>query len=204
MPKLSMIKESVIMSVQNIVSNKMRSFLTTLGIIIGVAAVIAMVTTVSAVSDYMMDEFSSLGAGTLTVNAPGTALKAGLTENDLEEIKKLDNVKGIAPSVSVYAKVVRNDYVSDDVTVTGKNETYFQKNDEMVTYGRAFTAQDMDGTVTVCLIDDTLAKTFFLGEDPLGKTIRIGGIRYTVIGLCAPDDTMMSMMVGVKESDGNI
>ena len=62
----------------------------------------------------------------------------------------------------------------------------------------------MDGTVTVCLIDDTLAKTFFLGEDPLGKTIRIGGIRYTVIGLCAPDDTMMSMMVGVKESDGNI
>lgn len=204
MPKLSMIKESVIMSVQNIVSNKMRSFLTTLGIIIGVAAVIAMVTTVSAVSDYMMDEFSSLGAGTLTVNAPGTALKAGLTENDLEEIKKLDNVKGIAPSVSVYAKVVRNDYVSDDVTVIGKNETYFQKNDEMVTYGRAFTAQDMDGTVTVCLIDDTLAKTFFLGEDPLGKTIRIGGIRYTVIGLCSPDDTMMSMMVGVKESDGNI
>lgn len=58
-----MIKESIIMSVQNIVSNKMRSFLTTLGIIIGVAAVIAMVTTVSAVSDYMMDEFSSLGAG---------------------------------------------------------------------------------------------------------------------------------------------
>ena len=94
MPKLSMIKESVIMSVQNIVSNKMRSFLTTLGIIIGVAAVIAMVTTVSAVSDYMMDEFSSLGAGTLTVNAPGTALKAGLTENDLEEIKKLDTGAG--------------------------------------------------------------------------------------------------------------
>ena len=91
--------------------------------------------------------FSSLGAGTLTVRrTSGTALKSGaLTENDLEEIKKLDNIKGIAPSVSVYAKVVRNDYVSDDVTVTGKNETYFQKNDEMVTYGRAFTAQDMDG-----------------------------------------------------------
>lgn len=204
MPKLSMIKQSVIMSVQNIISNKMRSFLTTLGIIIGVAAVIAMVTTVSAVSDYMMSEFSSLGAGTITINAPGTALKVGLTENDLEEIEKIDNVKGIAPSVSVYAKVVRNDYVSDDVTITGRNDAYFQKNSDMVTYGRAFTEQDMDGTVTVCMIDGTFAKKFFLGENPLGQTIRVGGITYTVVGLCDQDDTMMSMMVGVKESDGNI
>ncbi len=204
MPKLGMIKQSVIMSVQNIVSNKMRTFLTTLGIIIGVGAVIALITTVSAVTDYMMNEFSSLGAGTLTITAPGTTLKYGLSENDLAEIENLENVKGIAPSVSVAAKVVRNDYVSDDVTVTGKNDVYFQKNDEMVTYGRAFTPQDMDGTVDVCLIDDELAKTFFLGEDPLGKTIRVGGITYTVVGLCDPDDTMTAMMVGITESDGTI
>ena len=204
MPKLGMIKQSVIMSVQNIVSNKMRTFLTTLGIIIGVGAVIALITTVSAVTDYMMNEFSSLGAGTLTITAPGTTLKYGLSENDLAEIESMENVKGIAPSVSVAAKVVRNDYVSDDVTVTGKNDVYFQKNDEMVTYGRAFTPQDMDGTVNVCLIDDELAKTFFLGEDPLGKTIRVGGITYTVVGLCDPDDTMTAMMVGITESDGTI
>ena len=204
MPKLGMLKQSVIMSVQNIVSNKMRTFLTTLGIIIGVGAVIALITTVSAVTDYMMNEFSSLGAGTLTITAPGTTLKYGLSENDLAEIESMENVKGIAPSVSVAAKVVRNDYVSDDVTVTGKNDVYFQKNDEMVTYGRAFTPQDMDGTVHVCLIDDDLAKTFFLGEDPLGKTIRVGGITYTVVGLCDPDDTMTAMMVGITESDGTI
>lgn len=204
MPKIGMMKQSVKMSVQNILSNKMRSFLTTLGIIIGVAAVIALVTTVSAVTDYMMNEFSNLGAGTVTINATGTPLKSGLTETNLEEIEAMENVKGIAPSVSVYSKVVRNDYVSDDVTVTGKNETYFEKNNEMVTYGRAFTAQDMDGTVKVCLIDDTLAKTFFLGEDPIGKTIRVGGISYTVVGLCDPDDTMMTMMVGISQTDGSI
>ncbi len=204
MPKLGMLKQSVIMSVQNIIGNKMRTFLTTLGIIIGVGAVIALITTVSAVTDYMMNEFSSLGAGTLTITAPGTPIKYGLTENDLDEIENMENVKGIAPSVSVIAKVVRNDYVSDDVTVTGKNEVYFKKNDEMVTYGRAFTPQDMDGTVNVCLIDDELAKTFFLGEDPLGKTIRVGGITYTVVGLCDPDDTMTAMMVGITESDGTI
>lgn len=204
MRKIGMIKQSMKMSIQNIVSNKMRSFLTTLGIIIGVAAVIALVTTVSAVTDYMMNEFSNLGAGTVTISASGTPLKSGLTESDLAEIESMDNVKGIAPSVSVYTKVVRNDYVSDDVTVTGKNETFFQKNNEMVTYGRAFTAQDMDGTVKVCLIDDTFAKTFFLGENPIGKTIRIGGITYTVVGLCDPDDTMMSMLVGVTHSDGSV
>ncbi len=192
------------MSVQNIIANKMRTFLTTLGIIIGVGAVIALVTSVSAVTDYIMEQFSSLGAGTITISAPGTALKYGLSENDISEIEEMDNVKGVAPSVTVTAKVVRNDYVSSDVTVTGKNEDYFRKNDEIVTYGRAFTAQDMDGTVTVCLIDDDLAKTFFLGEDPLGKTIRVGGITYTVVGLCNPDDTMTDMMVGITDSDGTI
>ncbi len=204
MRNLGMIRQSVIMSVQNIIANKMRTFLTTLGIIIGVGAVIALVTSVSAVTDYIMEQFSSLGAGTITISAPGTALKYGLSENDISEIEEMDNVKGVAPSVTVTAKVVRNDYVSSDVTVTGKNEDYFQKNDEIVTYGRAFTAQDMDGTVTVCLIDDDLAKTFFLGEDPLGKTIRVGGITYTVVGLCNPDDTMTDMMVGITDSDGTI
>ena len=204
MPKMGIMKQSVKMSVQNILSNKMRSFLTTLGIIIGVAAVIALVTTVSAVTDYMMNEFSNLGAGTVTINATGTPLKSGLTETNLDEIEAMENVKGIAPSVSVYSKVMRNNYVSDDVTITGRNETYFEKNNEMVTHGRAFTAQDMDGTVKVCLIDDTLAKTFFLGEDPIGKTIRVGGISYTVVGLCDPDDTMMTMMVGISQTDGSI
>ena len=204
MRNFGMIRQSVIMSIQNIIANKMRTFLTTLGIIIGVGAVIALITSVSAVTDYIMEQFSSLGAGTITISAPGTALKYGLSENDLSEIEEMDNVKGVAPSVTVTAKVVRNDYVSSDVTVTGKNEDYFQKNDEMVTYGRAFTAQDMDGTVAVCLIDDDLAKTFFLGEDPLGKTIIVGGITYTVVGLCNPDDTMNDMMVGITDSDGTI
>ena len=204
MRNLGMIKQSVVMSIQNIIANKMRTFLTMLGIIIGVGAVIALITSVSAVTDYIMEQFSSLGAGTITISAPGTSLKYGLSENDLSEIEEMDNVKDVAPSVTVTAKVVRNDYVSSDVTITGKNEAYFQKNDEMVTYGRSFTPQDMDGTVTVCLIDDELAKTFFLGEDPLGKTIRVGGITYTVVGLCNPDDTMTDMMVGVTDSDGTI
>ena len=207
MLKFGLVKQSFKMSVQNIWSNKMRSFLTMLGIIIGVAAVIALVTTVSGVSDYMMSEFSSMGAGSLTVNANGTALKQGLSEHDLKEIEALENVEGISPSISVATKVVRNNYVSDDVSVSGKNHTYFLHNEGTVEYGRPLVISDMGGDVNVCVIDKTCAETFFAGVDPLGQTIKIGGIQYTVVGLCGEDDSIMSSMAllyGGSNSDGNI
>lgn len=66
----------------------MRTFLTTLGIIIGVAAVIAMITIVNGVIDTVLGQFSSLGAGTLSVTINGSALKSGLTETDLQNLFK--------------------------------------------------------------------------------------------------------------------
>ena len=207
MLKLGLVKQSLKMSLQNIWSNKMRSFLTMLGIIIGVAAVIALVTTVSGVSDYMMSEFSSMGAGAITVNANGTALKQGLSEHDLEEIQNLDNVSGISPSISVSTKVVKNNYVSDDVNVSGKNHTYFVRNEDLVVHGRPLVISDMSGDVYVCVIYKTCAETFFPGIDPLGQTLKIGGIQYTVVGLCGEDDSITSSMAalyGMSNSDGNV
>lgn len=207
MLKFGLLKQSFKMSVQNIIGNKMRSFLTMLGIIIGVAAVIALVTTVSGVSDYMMSEFSSMGAGALTVNANGTALKQGLSEHDLDEIEALENVAGISPSISVHTKVVKNGYVSDDVNVSGKNHTYFVRNSDIVVHGRPLVSTDMGGDVYVCVIDKTCAETFFAGVDPIGQSIKIGGIQYTVVGLCGEDDSItagMAMLYGGSDSDGNI
>ena len=203
MPKFGLIKQSFKMSVRNIMSNKMRSFLTMLGIIIGVAAVIALVTTISGVSDYMMDEFSSMGAGSVTVSANGTALKQGLSEHDMEEIEAIDNVKAVSPSIAVMTKVERDGNVSDEVSVTGKNHSYFIKNNEMVLYGRALLEADMSGQVFVCIVDQTCAETFFPGESPLGKTINIGGMKYTVVGLCEDTDSIMAAMMG-GNGDGSI
>ena len=207
MLKFGLVKQSFKMSVQNIKNNKMRSFLTMLGIIIGVAAVIALVTTVSGVSDYMMNEFSSMGAGALTVNANGTALKQGLSESNLAEIEKIDNVSGISPSVTVSTKVVKNGYVSDEVNVSGKNQVYFTRNSELVVHGRPLLLSDMSGDVKVCVIDKTCAERFFPGIDPLGQTLKIGGIQYTVVGLCGEDDSItssMAMLYGMSNNDGNI
>lgn len=207
MLKFGLLKQSFKMSVQNIIGNKMRSFLTMLGIIIGVAAVIALVTTVSGASDYMMSEFSSMGAGSLTVNANGTALKQGLSEHDLDEIAALENVSGISPSISVSTNVVKNNYVSDEVSVSGKNHTYFDRNSEMVVHGRPLLASDMSGDVYVCVIDKNCAETFFPGIDPLGHTIKVGGIQYTIVGLCGEDDSItssMAMLYGLSNNDGSI
>ena len=189
-----MLKQSIKMSLKNILGNKMRSFLTMLGVIIGVAAVIALVTTVSGVSDYMLDYFADMGAGSLTITANGTPLKSGLTENDLSEIRALENVKSISPSIAVYTNVVRGGNVSSDSKVTGKNEEFFVQND-LVTRGRPLLSTDMNGDVAVCVIDDSAAKKFFRGEDPLGKFVKIGGVQYEVVGVCEKDNNIMSALL---------
>ncbi len=198
-----MLGENFKMSIENILGNRMRSFLTMLGIIIGVTAVISLITTVSGVTSYMIDQFSSLGAGSLTVNITGTVLKDGLTETDLSDIEEVDNVEGVSPSVSVTTNVVRNGIVNDDITVTGRNEQYYEHNDDMVSYGRPLEGTDMDGSVDVCVIDTDCARTLFPGEDPVGQTLQIGGVTYRVVGLCGEDDNLMSSMTG-GNSDGAI
>ncbi len=205
MRKGAIFSQSVRMSLKNIRSNKQRSFLTMLGIIIGVAAVIALVTTVSGVTSYMMDQFTGMGAGSLTVSAYGTVMKSGLTENDLSDIAAIDNVQGISPSIDVTAKVVRGANVSQDVRVTGKGERYFVKYNNLIA-GRALLASDMAGNIKVCMIDQKCAKVFFPGENPVGGTIRIKGITFTVVGLCKSDTGIMSEINGTGSAgdDGDI
>lgn len=204
MHSMSIIKQSVKMSLQNIKSNKMRTFLTTLGIIIGVAAVIAMITIVNGVIDTVMGQFSSLGAGTLSVTINGSALKSGLTETDLQNLSELDNVAGISPSVTIRTSAARGTDFLDNVSVEGKNDYYFQKED-LISYGRGLTRSDVENESYVCIIDQDLADNLFLGENPIGQQVIVNGIRYTVVGLEGTDDSLMSAMAIMGAStDGAI
>ena len=95
-----MFKESLKMSWKNIVHNKMRSFLTVLGIVIGVAAIIALITIVQGVTNEVTSEFSAMGTNTLSVQIKGTALKSGLNEKELEQLEEIEGIEGISPTVS--------------------------------------------------------------------------------------------------------
>lgn len=182
----------------------MRTFLTTLGIIIGVTAVIALITIVDGVIGSVMGQFSSLGAGTLSVSITGSSLKKGLTESDLDSLEQLENVSGISPSVSITTTAARPGKLLDHVSVQGKNDYYFRNND-LVSYGRAITRQDVENEAYVCIIDQDLADNLFPGEDPLGSQVIVGGIRYTVIGLQGEDSNLMASMAGMGGSvDGTI
>lgn len=199
---LGVFKQSVSLSWQNIKSNKMRSFLTTLGIIIGVTAVISLITIVDGVIATVMGQFSSLGAGTLTVSAAGTTLKPGLTESDLDKIRELDNVAGINPTISVSGAASRTDQMLEDTSIEGISASYYENND-LISYGRGLSRVDELNESYVCVIDKDMAENLFTGENPIGQKLTLAGVGFTVIGIEGDsDDLMASMSAFGKTIDG--
>ena len=191
-----MLKECVSMSLSNIVSNRMRSFLTVLGILIGVTAVIALITTVSGVSGSLSSSFSSMGAGTLMVSVTGSDLKSGMTTEDLDALRAMDAVDGVTPSVSLNARVSRGGSYESSISVSGKNAYYFQNTEDVLLRGRALNIVDEDNRSFVCWINQDMVDTFFFGVDPVGEKLYINGVPFLVSGIVSDDSsTSVASMV---------
>ena len=204
MHSMGIIRQSIQLSWENIKSNKMRTFLTTLGIIIGVTAVISLITIVNGVIATVMNEFASLGAGTISVSISGTPLKRGLTGSDLESLEALDNVAGVSPTISSTGMAARNQKLLDSVSIQGKNEVYYAHN-SLVTVGRGISEWDVENSAYVCVIDQDIADKLFAGENPVGQTLTVSGTTYTVIGLEGQNDDLMASMSGFGSNyDGTI
>ena len=193
-----MLKECVSMSLSNIVSNRMRSFLTMLGIMIGVTAVIALITTVNGVSGSLSSSFTSMGAGTLMVSVTGSDLKSVMTTQDLEDLKALDEISGITPSVSLSARVSRSGEYDTGISVSGKNAYYFQNTADILTCGRMLNVIDESSMSYVCWITQEMIDTFFFGVDPVGESLYINGIPFQVAGILSDESTesVASMVSG--------
>ena len=193
-----MLKESLRMSVSNILGNKMRSFLTILGIIIGVMAIIALITVMESATVEVTAQFESLGTGKLTVQATGTPLKRGLSETDLSAIAAIDNVEGFSPTLSSTMHVVYQGQVVEDVTIKGYSHDYFRRQSESIARGRPILPADSESRSRVCLIDSDLAAAAFGGVDPIGQQVLINGMRFTIVGLLAKpkvDDVFSQMQL---------
>ncbi len=199
---LVMLKECVVMSLSNILSNKLRSFLTVLGILIGVSAVIALITTVSSFSGTLSSSFVSMGAGTLSVSVSGSDLKSGLDANDLTELTALDEVDGVTPNVSLRSRVSRGGTYKTNVSVSGKNYYFFYRTDGAVTRGRPVHPTDEENMTFVCLITKDMVTELFFGVDPVGETMYVDGIPFTVIGILS--DTAQSSVTGVMSGSADI
>lgn len=193
-----MLRECVAMSLDNIWGNKVRSFLTVLGILIGVTAVIALITTVSGVSGSLSSSFSSMGAGTLTVSVTGSDLKEGLTKEDLTELTEMEVIEGLTPTVTLSARVSHGGTYDTGISVSGKNAYYFQANEDVVTRGRALNVIDEDNMSFVCLINAEMVETFFYGVDPIGEKLYVNGVPFSIVGLFSNENTesLTSMFSG--------
>ncbi|MCL2866540.1 MAG: ABC transporter permease [Clostridia bacterium] len=199
-----MFRESFVMSLQNIRGNKMRSFLTMLGIIIGVTAIIALITIVTGVTNEVTSRFTELGAGKINVRANGTVLKRGITESDMQKLSQIENIAGVSPNVSLTLPVSNGGTLTDDVIIEGRSDIYFRNND-VIAAGRPLSPVDMDPHSRVCVINAEAAREFFLQQNPLGGRLVIGGLNYTVVGVLKDSDNdVMSQMNRMMNSAGKI
>ncbi len=171
--------------------NRLRSALTMLGIIIGVAAVIAMVAVGSGATAKIHEQIRSIGSNVIIVlsgstTSGGMRVGAGsvmtLSEDDAKAIA------GECPAVALTASSVRgtgqvvlgNDNWS--TVIQGVTPEYLEIRDVRIFNGRPFTWQDVDGATKVALVGQTVVKNLFGGTDPIGQTIRIKKVPFTVIG----------------------
>ncbi|MCY6483878.1 ABC transporter permease [Clostridium aestuarii] len=177
-----MFKDNLKMAWENIINNKMRSFLTMLGIVIGVASIIALITIVKGATDSITDQISSFGANKIIVHIQGTQLKPGLLDRDIKNLEKIDNIIGVSQTLNEKSNIVYNKKVYENVVVQGKNDVYFSQTEDLIKLGRGINILDINGENRVCLIGTDIEKELFYGINPISKKMKIGGVTYTVIG----------------------
>lgn len=177
-----MIRENIRMAWLTVISHKMRSFLTILGIVIGTASIIALMTIISGVTDSINEEVATFGADRMTVQIED-ASKSGVSVAELDRLEAIDGVRSVSPTTTQQTDVYVTSQTSTQ-SVIGKSNSYFD--DSTVATGRGLTPVDVSQQTHVALLGDTLAKEAFPTTSPLGETVVIGGIRYTVVGTLAP------------------
>jgi putative ABC transport system permease protein len=172
-----MLWEAIKLANQSVRRNVLRSILTLLGIVIGVSAVIAMVTIGNGTTQKVTEDLSKLGSNML-VARPGRETFGGggdvrsFTERNVETLRNgLADVRGIAPTATRAARVV---YGAEnyDTTVTGTESDFFVVQDWSFERGRPFTDGDIRSASSVCVIGQTVKTVLFGQADPLGLRLR--------------------------------
>jgi putative ABC transport system permease protein len=184
-----MLWSTLLLALREIRRNVLRSFLTMLGIVIGVAAVITMVTLGKGATQAIADQVSSLGSNLLIVR-PGQRLGPGATSAappfkmaDVIAIQEqVPLVRSIAPTVTRGMTIVAGAR-NWSTTVTGSTNAWFGTGNWQLAAGREFSEAEERGGQAVCVIGETVRRELFGGQDPLGLSIRVKGFSCEVIGL---------------------
>ncbi len=181
-----------------LVNNKLRCFLTMLGIIIGVASVITMLAIGQGSKDSIKAQISEMGSNMIMIH-PGNMQRGGVRQSaddmqtlevsDYEALQQLDGVAAISPSVNTGGQLVNgnNNYPS---TIYGVTPDFLEIRKLKVDEGSLFTEHDIHTAAKVCILGRTVVENLFPdGTDPVGRVVRFGSIPLTVVGVLEPKGT---------------
>lgn len=178
-------KSIIKVSIKNIISNKLRSSLTMLGLVIGIISVILLVGIGSGATSNVTSEVKSLGTGTLTVSINSNA-DATLEYSQMDEILQLSNVESVAPYKNVSGTVSRGTTSSKRASILATTPQYMSIMNLTISDGRLLSNIDLNNYSKICLIGSDLAESLFEGtktKDIVGQNLKIEGDNYTVVGI---------------------
>lgn len=183
-------RQSFKLAIKSIRSNKMRSFLTMLGIIIGVASVIILVSLVNAYMAYMTESFASMGTNQITVKMTYLSSRS-VSEDDMYEYFKENEVLfgHVSPVVSVSSTIKHG---SDSMTrtgISGVSEEYLEIKDWKLEEGRNIQYSDISSRQKVCVIGTYVANELYgSASKAVDETLKIGGFAYRIVGVAEVQD----------------
>jgi putative ABC transport system permease protein len=184
-------------------SNKIRSGLTILGIVIGIASVIAMVSIGQGAKSEIVKSIQGLGSNTLTVMPGGTRMGAvfmgrgsaqTLKEEDVEVLKKVEGVVNVVPVVQRTLQIVAPNGKNTRTSIMGASPEIFSVREISIEKGSIFSEGEVRNISRVAVLGKNIANDLFGEENPVGKNIKISGINFKVIGVAAPKGGVMGMI----------
>ena len=183
-------KENLSSSVSSIISNKTRSLLTMLGIIIGVGALIAMLAVGNGAQKSIEKQMASMGTNLLGImsnwRSKGVSTGRGsvsrITLDDLKIFRNIENITGVDGEVSGNAQVVYGNK-NTNTSINGVQYDYARMRNSQPYYGRFFSEDEDNRLSKVCLLGQTVVNDLFGNENPVGKTVKINRKNFTVIGV---------------------
>jgi len=204
------IKEGIIISLNSIRANKVRSFLATLGIVIGIMTVTTLQTAIEGINRAFEKSISAVGADVLYIQKfewfgkddwEVYRNRRDITWQEYENFAaNMNGAESVCPTVGSQALVNYQDFTSENIPVFGTTEEYQKTLGLDVDDGRFFTKRESDGGWGVCVIGYDIKESFFQSIDPIGKVIQINGHNFKIIGTYAK----MGSMLGLFSLDNRI
>jgi len=173
------------MAMKSISSSKLRTFLTMLGIIIGVCAVIVLVSVVQGSTGQITESIESLGANAISVNLTGRNSSKKITYDKMDDLieEYPDLIKYVVPNMTSSNAMVKRDNENIYTTVTGTNPDYMNVNDREIMVGRFINSLDTENRRKNAVVGTYIVNELFGGRNPVGENIKINNEIFKVVGV---------------------